>query len=119
MAVRPSLLLVDDHADFREFARLLLEAEGFDVVGSTDSGEEAVTEAERLTPDLVLLDVQLPGIDGFATAEKLAQLDHPPQVVLISSRTARSFGAKIEKAPVRGFLTKQELSGASLFDLIA
>ncbi len=117
--MRPSLLLVDDHADFREFARLLLEAEGFEVVGSAESGEEAVTEAARLSPDLVLLDVHLPGIDGFTTAERLAELDEPPVVVLISSRAARSFGAKLEQAPVRGFLTKQELSGATLSSLIA
>jgi DNA-binding NarL/FixJ family response regulator len=118
MTVRPSLLLVDDHADFREFARLLLEAEGFDVVGSAESGEEAVTAAVRLSPDLVLLDVHLPGIDGFTTAERLAELDRPPVIVLISSRDARSFGAKIERAPVRGFLSKKELSGASLSSLI-
>jgi DNA-binding NarL/FixJ family response regulator len=116
--VRPSLLLVDDHAGFREFARLLLEADGFDVVGSAGSGEVAITEAIRLRPDLVLLDVHLPGIDGFVTAERLAALDHPPAVVLISSRDARSFGPRIADAPVRGFLTKQELSGASLTCLI-
>jgi DNA-binding NarL/FixJ family response regulator len=45
--VRPSLLLVDDHAGFREFARLLLEADGFDVVGSAGSGEVAIAEAIR------------------------------------------------------------------------
>ena len=118
MTVRPSLLLVDDHADFREFARLLLEADGFDVVGSAVSGEQAVMEAARLTPDLVLLDVHLPGIDGFTTAERLAELDSPPVIVLISSRDARSFGSKLERAPVRGFLSKKELSGASLSSLI-
>jgi CheY-like chemotaxis protein len=117
-AVRPSLLLVDDHADFRQFAQMILEAEGFDVIGSVGSGEEALTEAARLTPDLVLLDVHLPGIDGFTTAERLAEFARPPTVILISSRRARAFGAKIENAPVRGFLTKQELSGANLASLI-
>jgi DNA-binding NarL/FixJ family response regulator len=116
--VRPSLLLVDDHPDFREFARILLEADGFEVVGSAASGEEGIAEARRLAPGVVLLDVHLPGIDGFATAERLAELDKPPMVVLISSRDVGSFGARVERAPVRGFLAKQELSGASLSALI-
>ena len=116
--VRPSLLLVDDHADFRKFARRLLEADGFDVVGSVADGEGALVASLRLKPDLVLVDVQLPGIDGFETAQKLAEMRRPPAVVLISSRDAASYGAKVEEAPVRGFLTKQDLSGASLLRLI-
>lgn len=116
--VPPSLLIVDDHEGFREAVRILLEGEGYTIVGLAAAGEEAVVEAARLHPDLVLLDIQLPGIDGFATAERLAALPNPPAVVLISSREASSFGSRIEHAPVRGFLAKHELSGARLAGLL-
>ena len=67
-----SVLIVDDHAGFRSGARALLEADGFDVLGEAADGESAVEQARRLRPQVVLLDVQLPGIDGFAVAESLA-----------------------------------------------
>ena len=113
------LLIVDDHAEFRDSASVLLEGEGFDVVGSAATGEEALGLAMRLDPNLVLLDIQLPGMDGFATAERLAALANPPVVVLISSRARSSYGSRIDHAPVRGFLAKHELSGESLKSLIA
>ena len=65
--VQLTVLIVDDHEGFRQMARALLEAEGIEVVGEAADGESAITEAERLRPQLVLLDVQLPGIDGFET----------------------------------------------------
>ena len=67
MAVR--VLIVDDHAPFRALARMLLVADGFDVVGEAVDGADALVAAHDLRPDVVLLDVQLPGEDGFAVAE--------------------------------------------------
>lgn len=113
------LLIVDDHAAFRDSAGILLEGEGFDVVGSAGTGEEAVRQTVQLGADLVLLDIQLPGMDGFATAKRLAALADPPVVILISSRARSSYGSKIDHAPVRGFLAKHELSGDSLTSLLA
>src|SRR5215469_13842450 len=72
----------------------------------------------RLRPDVVLLDVQLPGIDGFVVAEQLAAVPDPPRVVLISSRDAASYGPRLDGAPVCGFLAKRALSGASLAALV-
>jgi DNA-binding NarL/FixJ family response regulator len=69
--VRPTVLIVDDHDGFRESARALLEAEGFAVVGDAADGAAAVAAAGRLRPDMVLLDVQLPDVDGFAVAGRL------------------------------------------------
>jgi DNA-binding NarL/FixJ family response regulator len=115
--VRPSVLIVDDHADFRASARALLELQGFDVVGDVVDGETALEAAARLRPDVVLLDVQLPGIDGFEVAERLAAGEEPPRVVLISSRN-RSAYARLSDAPVAGFLDKHELSGAALAALL-
>ena len=113
------LLIVDDHAEFRDSASALLDGEGISVVGSVGTGEEALSEVNRLGPDVVLLDIQLPGLDGFAIAERLAALADSPAVILISSRTRRSYGSRIDNAPVRGFLAKHELSNESLKSLLA
>jgi CheY-like chemotaxis protein len=117
--VRTTVLIVDDHPDFRASASSLLEAEGFDVVGGVADGASALAAVERLRPEVVLLDVQLPDLDGFAVAERLAAAPDPPRVVLISSREAAAYGPRLEAAPARGFLAKRELSGASLAALVA
>jgi DNA-binding NarL/FixJ family response regulator len=116
---RPSVLIVDDHEAFRQSARDLLEAEGFEVVGTSPDGRAAISATAVLGPDVVVLDIHLPGIDGFAVATELAALPRPPAVVLTSSRAASSFGALIDEAPVRGFLAKHELSGAALAAFLA
>ena len=63
-----TVLIVDDHPAFRKSARHLLEAEGFAVVGEAEDGRSALEQIAKLAPDLVLLDIQLPDIDGFAVA---------------------------------------------------
>jgi DNA-binding NarL/FixJ family response regulator len=114
-----TVLIVDDHAGFRSGARSLLEAEGFDVLGEAADGESAVEQARRLRPQVVLLDVQLPGIDGFAVAERLAAEPAAPAVVLISSRDRGAFRGRLEATPARGFITKAEFSGECLSSLLA
>jgi DNA-binding NarL/FixJ family response regulator len=116
--MRATVLIVDDHDDFRASASALLEAEGFAVVGGVADGAGAVRAVERLRPDVVLLDIQLPDVDGFAVAERLAAMSDPPRVVLISSRDAASYGARVGAASTCGFLAKRELSGASLTALV-
>ena len=115
-----SLLIVDDHAGFRAFARALLEAEGYDVLGEAADGESALEAARRLRPQVVLLDIQLPGMDGFHVAERLAAGDDPPMVVLTSSRAPEAFRSRLGAAgSVRGFIAKAELSGECLSALLA
>ena len=94
----------------------MLVAEGFEVVGTAPDGRAAIDALVDLDPDVVLLDVHLPGIDGFTVAAEYRGplAEHPPAVVLTSSRAASSFGSLIDRAPVRGFLAKDELSGAAL-----
>ncbi len=118
-SVRPTVLIVDDHADFRASARALLEAEGFNVVGEAAGGEQALAEVERLRPQVVLLDVQLPGEDGFAVAERLASGASDATVILISSREAAAYGPRVDNAAARGFLAKRMLSGEALAALLA
>jgi DNA-binding NarL/FixJ family response regulator len=116
--VRTTVLIVDDHDGFRESARALLEAEGFTVVGGAADGAAALAAVQRLRPEVVLLDVQLPDVDGFAVAEQLAAAPAPPRVVLISSRDAAAYGPRLDDVPACGFLAKRELSGASLAALV-
>ena len=116
--VRPTLVIVDDHAGFRASARALLEAEGFDVIGEAADSVSAFEAVARLRPQVVLLDIQLPGLDGLAVAEQLAAAPDPPAVVLISSRDAKTYGPRLEMSPVRGFLPKSGLSGEALATLL-
>lgn len=108
------VLIVDDDAQFRLFARRLLTVEGYQVVGETSDGESVVTAARQLRPDLVLVDIRLPGIDGFEVAARLAAEPHPPGVVLISSRDASDYGPRLQSGHVRGFVAKADLSRAAI-----
>jgi CheY-like chemotaxis protein len=96
----------------------MLEREGFEVVGEAADATGAVSAACRLRPGLVLLDVHLPDMDGFAVSEVLAALPGPPVVVLISSRPIADVRQRVRDSPVVGFLAKHELSGAALIALI-
>jgi DNA-binding NarL/FixJ family response regulator len=116
--VSNTVLVVDDHPDFRAAASALLAAEGFEVVGVAATGLQAVQLATDLQPDVVLLDIRLPDLDGFAVAARIAELIDPPVVVLVSSRDARAYGPRVDRAAAMGFLTKDELSGAALRRLI-
>lgn len=113
-----SVLIVDDHPSFRATARVVLQAEGFDVVGEAADGGSALEAARALKPELVLLDVQLPDGDGFAVASELTRKGDGPIVVLTSSRDAADFGPLIEACGARGFVPKAELSGATLAALL-
>jgi DNA-binding NarL/FixJ family response regulator len=109
-----TVLVVDDHADFRTSVRALLEADGFLVVGEAGTGADAIRAATDLTPDVVLLDIRLPDLDGIAVADTIAALPWPPDVVLVSSRDRSVYSARLTHARVRGFLAKGELSGPAL-----
>ncbi len=113
-----NVLIVDDHPSFRANARALLEAEGFEVVGEAEDGASALRAAAELLPQLVLLDVQLPDIDGFEVAARLTNGGAGPAVVLVSSRDGSDFGPLVERSGARGFIPKAELSGAALLSLL-
>lgn len=108
-----TLLIVDDHAAFRALARRRLTLDGFEVIGEAADGVAAVRAARNLCPDLVLLDVQLPGLDGFEVAERLQHCG-TTAVVLTSVRDREDYGERLTTCGARGFVPKAALSGAAL-----
>ena len=114
----PTVLIVDDHPSFRATARLLLEADGFTVVGEAADGAAGIDAARTLRPDVVLLDVNLPDLDGFAVAAQLTANGASPEIVLVSSREARDFGPLIGGCGACGFVSKADLSGSAVRALL-
>jgi DNA-binding NarL/FixJ family response regulator len=112
-------LIVDDHEEFRHTVRALLEADGFEVVGEAPDGRSAIAEAKRLRPRLVLLDIQLPDLDGFEVAARLAETGTSPSIVLTSSRDATAYRRRLAQSPALGFIPKSELSGHALAALLS
>lgn len=112
---RGRVLVVDDDAEFRGLARRLLEAGGYLVVGEADDADSAMAAQATYQPDIVLLDVQLPGRDGFAIAEDLATAGASPIVVLVSSRHRVAYRRKLAVTAAHAFLAKDELT-LSAFD---
>lgn len=109
-----TVLIVDDHAGFRASARRVLEAAGYAVVEDAIDGGSGVAAAVDGAPDIVLLDVHLPDIDGFEVARRLAEAGVSSAIVLTSSRDRSDFGSLIEASGVKGFVPKAELSAESL-----
>jgi DNA-binding NarL/FixJ family response regulator len=112
------VLVVDDHASFRNCARTLLTAEGFEVVAEAEDGTSALACVLEVAPDLVLLDIQLPDLDGFDVASRLLARDPGLAIVLISSRDRIEYGSLVERSGVRGFVSKADLSRAALERLL-
>jgi DNA-binding NarL/FixJ family response regulator len=116
--MRPTLLIVDDHSGFRSLVRRLLTAGGFEVVGEAADGHAAITAARKLRPDVVLLDIQLPDIDGFEVTARLRDGEAGPAVVLISTRDRTDYGPRVDRCGARGFIPKAELSAAAIRSLL-
>jgi DNA-binding NarL/FixJ family response regulator len=113
-----SVLVVDDHAGFRDCARHLLEGEGYTVVGEAADAASALSRARALHPRLALVDVYLPDADGFEVAAALAALDDPPTVVLISSHDRAELEPLVPGSGACGFLPKHELSRQAIDALL-
>jgi DNA-binding NarL/FixJ family response regulator len=109
-----SVLIVDDHDGFRTQVRALLVSAGYDVVGEAGDGASGVAEAARLSPDLVLLDVQLPDTSGFDIVDRLRAKDARAAIVLISSRDRSDYGGRVDDSGADGFISKSELSAPAI-----
>lgn len=113
-----TVLIVDDHSAFRSRAKRMLEAEGFEVVGEAADGASGVDAAQRLAPDVVLLDLQLPDTTGFEVAEAIAARPVSPAVVITSTRINDDYDARARRSGACGFVSKSDLSGAAIEELL-
>ena len=109
-----TVLVVDDHAGFRELARALLEDGGYAVVAEADDGASALQAARALRPDAVLLDVHLPDMDGFAVAAALAREQPAPRVVLTSADVDEAVGSLLRGTGALRFVAKDALASSSI-----
>jgi DNA-binding NarL/FixJ family response regulator len=107
-----TVIIVDDYRPFLDSARGLLESGDFDVVGEAEDGKEALRLAEELLPDVVLLDVHMPDMDGFEVARQLARLESPPVVVLTSSLD--DYEPLVAASAAHAFVRKDALSAETL-----
>ena len=114
----PTVLIVDDHAAFRALARELLEADGYDVIGEARDGQAGLDAADSLRPDVVLLDVRLPDMDGFALAGHLAAGGCTAAVVVTSSSDDPLYPERATSNGARGFVAKHDVCGAALDRLL-
>ena len=111
-------MIVDDHDGFRASARRMLEAAGFKVLGEAADGEGGIATVTALRPRLVLLDVQLPGIDGFAVADELLRTSPDTAVVLTSAQHPDDYDSQqLAEGSARSFVPKSRLTGKLLAEI--
>lgn len=113
------VLIVDDHRRFRASARRMLASEGWTVLAEAGNGAEALEQAERVRPDLVLLDVGLPDVSGIELARTLCAGYPDLDVVLISTHDGAEYRGLARASGARGFLAKADLSSEALEGLLS
>lgn len=113
-----TILIIDDDPRFRSQASLVLESDGFVVIGEAVDGASGMEATRSLRPDFVLLDIGLPDVAGFEVARILAVHGPPPFVVLTSSRDARAYGRRLTNVRSIGFIPKDQLSGSAIRALV-
>jgi two-component system, NarL family, invasion response regulator UvrY len=113
------VMIVDDQAPFRRAARMVLAATpGFDVIGEAESGEEAVDLFERLTPGLVLMDINLGrGINGIEATRRITDAHPGATVLLLSTYQAADLPSGADSCGAAGYVNKEEFGPAIVLDL--
>jgi DNA-binding NarL/FixJ family response regulator len=104
------VLIVDDNASFLDAARVLLERQGLGVAGIAMTTSEALQQATKLRPDVVLVDISLGRESGFELAQRLVEDEGQAGVILISTHAESDFADLIAESPATGFLPKLDLS---------
>jgi DNA-binding NarL/FixJ family response regulator len=113
-------LIVDDNGSFLEAASVLLERQGLTIAGVASTGAEALQKAERLKPDVVLVDLMLGRESGFEVARHLVEEDgRGPAVILISTHSEADFADLIAATRAAGFVSKSDLSAGAIDRILA
>jgi DNA-binding NarL/FixJ family response regulator len=111
------VLICDDQEAFRAAAREVVNAtDGFEVVGETETGEESIVAAGRLRPNLVLMDVHLPGIDGLEASRRIKAQRAEVVVLLLSTYDSEDFATRIAESGASAFIAKGSFGSDSLSD---
>lgn len=114
------VLIVDDQMPFLEASRMVVEmTEGFEVVGEAANGLDAIELVEKLNPDLVLMDVQMPGIDGIETTRRIRALPNAPAVVVMSTHESGDYDSVALAAGAVGFVPKSQFGFDTLAEMWA
>jgi DNA-binding NarL/FixJ family response regulator len=101
------VLIVDDQEPFRLAARMVVEAtDGFDVVGEAETGEDSVAMARHLAPDLVLMDVNLPGINGLDATRQILQGSDAVVVLLLSTYEEEEYAPRAAECGAKAYIPK-------------
>lgn len=103
-----TVLIVDDHSTIRFAVRMLLEREGFSVVGEAQDGETAAQLARDLRPEVVILDIGLPGIDGLNVLKRLQLISPAPRIMVLTGQPAELFARRCLDAGASAFVRKDE-----------
>ncbi|HSJ71625.1 MAG TPA: response regulator transcription factor [Acidimicrobiia bacterium] len=115
-ATNVRVLIVDDQLPFREASRMVVDmTDGFEVVGEAENGQRAIELVGELRPDLVLMDVQMPGIDGIETTRRISATPDPPAIVVMSTHESGDYVGVAVAAGAVGFVPKSQFS----FDTLA
>jgi DNA-binding NarL/FixJ family response regulator len=114
----PTVLIIDDHAAFRAGVRALLAADGYDVIGEACDGRRGIAAAAELRPEVVLLDVRLPDMNGFDVAGELTARGDAAAIVITSSSDDPLYPARALDSGARGFVAKHDVSGPTLDRLL-
>ncbi len=113
------VLIIDDHAGFRASARKLLHQQGFEVVGEAGDAASGIEAVHDLHPDIVLMDIQLPDLNGVQASARIAALNGGSAVILISTHDLDDAKSALAESAARGFIPKSELDGAAIRALVA
>ena len=105
---RPTCVIADDHRMFRQAIKLLLEEEGFEVLGEAEDGHEAVKLVTRHSPQIALLDYGMPKLNGSFAATEILKRSPDTQVVLLTMYDDESFALEAVRSGVRGYVLKQQ-----------
>ncbi|MGE1154554.1 response regulator transcription factor [Pseudomonas sp. ICMP 460] len=101
-------IIVDDHPFIRSAVKMLLKQENYEVVAQAANGADAVQLARELQPDLILLDISMPGVDGLDALNRITQLKLPTKVLVLTSLSPVFYSLRCMKAGASGYVSKAD-----------